>query len=97
MISVQNDVKKAAVPTLTSVFQLIGSTKPFTTSAIISAPTLARPTMVGSRFMHVSQVAHWCIIAGMGLDVHKLLLYCEAHIAISCTMSLGDVKSSSCR
>lgn len=36
---------------LTIVFQLMGSTKLLTTPANVSAPTLARPTTVGSRFM----------------------------------------------
>lgn len=72
----------------TKVFQLMGSTKPFTTSAIISAPTFARPTIVGSRLMHVSHDAHWCAIAGMGLTAHKLFLNCVAHMAISCTISV---------
>jgi hypothetical protein len=48
----------------TSVFQLIGSTKPLTTSATSSAPTRARPTLLGSRAMHCSHAAHWCAIAG---------------------------------
>lgn len=71
----------------TRVFQLIGSTKPFTTSAMSSAPTRARPTLDGSRFMHVSQSPHWCAIAGIGFVAQRFVLYCSAHCAISCTMS----------
>jgi hypothetical protein len=48
----------------TKVFQLIGSTNPLITSAISSALTLARPMVVGSRFMQVSQLEHWDTIAG---------------------------------
>lgn len=43
---------------LTRVFQLMGSTNPFTTSAISSAPMRARPILVGSRFMHSSHSPH---------------------------------------
>jgi hypothetical protein len=39
----------------TMVFQLMGSTKELITPAKVSAMTLVRPTMVGSRFMQVSQ------------------------------------------
>lgn len=67
----------------TKVFQLIGSTKPFTTSAISSAPTFARPTTVGSRFIQASQLPHCCAIAGIGLVAQRLFLNCKAHIAIS--------------
>lgn len=65
----------------------MGSTKPFTTSAMSSAPTRARPTLVGSRFMHVSQTAHWRVMAGMAFVAHWFALCCNAHCAISCTIS----------
>lgn len=59
---------------LTRVFQLIGSTKLFTTSATTSTLIFARPILVGSRFMQVSHIAHWCAIAGTALFAHKFVL-----------------------
>jgi hypothetical protein len=73
---------------LTSVFQLIGSTNPLMTSAISSAPTFARPTTIGSRFIQVSQFAHCWTRAGMGLVEHKLFLCCVAHMLISWMTSI---------
>ena len=43
---------------LTIVFQLIGSTKLLMTPAKVSAMTLVRPTMVGSRCIQASQALH---------------------------------------
>jgi hypothetical protein len=71
----------------TRVFQLIGSTNPLMTSAISSAPTLARPTTVGSRFIHVSHAPHWRSMAGTGLVPQRFALYWAAQFDISCTMS----------
>lgn len=47
-------------------FQLMGSTKELTTPAKVSAPTLALPTTVGSRFMQCSQPEHACCLFGSG-------------------------------
>ena len=88
--SCQHHLRTRRMERLASVFQLIGSTKPFTTSAISSAPTRARPTFVGSRFMHVSHTPHWCDMAGMGLVAQRLVLYCMAHCAISWTISVAE-------
>jgi len=83
-----NTVKNAnEVSVNIRVFQLIGSTKPFTTSAINSAPTFARPTVLGSRFMQVSQMAHCWTIAGTVLESHRLFLNCVWHMLISWIIS----------
>lgn len=60
---------------LTSVFQLMGSTNPLTTSASSSALTLARPMTLGSRFIHVSHAEHCESIAGIGLSAQRFCLY----------------------
>ena len=59
---------------LTIVFQLICSTKVLIISPMTSKLTFVRPTLVGSRFMHVSQAAHCAAIAGTFPSAHKLVL-----------------------
>src|ERR1700744_2850842 len=71
---------------LTRVFQLMGSTKLLITSASISALTLARPTIDGSRAIQFSHSKHWSIRAGRGF----LQLFAEYEFeqsAISCRLS----------
>lgn len=72
---------------LTKVFQLIGSTKPFTTSATSSALTFALPTTAGSRFIHISHLAHCWIIAGTTLSWQRLFRYWREHMAIPSAIS----------
>ena len=76
---------------LTNVFQLMGSTKLFTTSAMSSALTRARPIFVGSRSMQVFHLAHWVAMAGRGLW-QKLFLYWATQRVISWTTSGDDDK-----
>lgn len=64
---------------LTKVFQLICSTKVLIISPTTSKLTLARPTLVGSRFMHNSQAAHCAAIAGTLFLSQRFVVYARLH------------------
>jgi hypothetical protein len=62
--------------------------KELTISANVSADTLARPTTVGSRFMHFSQARQAFSMAGTRvLGAHRFSKYSLEQTAISCNIS----------
>ncbi len=59
---------------LTIVFQLICSKNVLMISPMTSKLTFVRPTLVGSRFIHVSHAAHCAPIAGTLPSAQRLTL-----------------------
>ena len=66
----------------------MGSKKELKISANVCALTFARPTLLGSLFMHFSQLLHTVSIAGTLVSLaHLLSVYCCAQAAISANSS----------
>lgn len=84
---------------LTMVFADIGSMKLFKISANVFALTLALPTLVGSCFIHFSQLSHTASIAGTLVVLsHRFSLNSRAQTAISANVSDAtsrDLRSTS--
>jgi hypothetical protein len=61
-------------------------------SANVSAETLARPTTLGSLFMHFSHARHAFSIAGTRVfGAHRFSRYSFEHTAISCSISTVSI------